>query len=160
MGKEIERKFLIKGEGWQKGANGVSYRQGYLSSTTDISLRVRRAGDNAFLTVKGGSKGITRMEYEYEIPISDAECMLDSLCRFPLIEKTRYRIKHQGLVWEVDVFEGENRGLVLAEIEIEDESQEIDFPAWIGEEVSHDPKYYNANLVSYPYRKWTNDERK
>jgi CYTH domain-containing protein len=153
MSKEIERKFLVEGDRWRT-AKGTTYRQGYLSTVKERSVRVRLAGDKAFLTIKGLTKGATRSEYEYEIPVRDAEEMLDKLCERPLIEKRRYKIEHAGLTWEVDEFFGENQGLVVAEVELKSEDQAIDRPPWIGKEVTDDPRYYNVNLVKHPYREW------
>ncbi|MBW1723429.1 MAG: CYTH domain-containing protein [Deltaproteobacteria bacterium] len=154
MAVEIERKFLVKGEGWRGKVKGVFYRQGYLSTEKERVVRVRATKDKGFLTIKGAPENLKRPEYEYEIPVKDAEEMLDSLCIRPLIEKTRYRVEHGGFVWEIDVFSGENKGLVLAEVEIQDQNQEIPLPEWIGEEVSGDPRYTNAQLVKNPYIRW------
>jgi adenylate cyclase len=153
MGKEIERKFLVTGDAWRQGT-GTRVRQGYISSDARHSVRVRATPAGAFLTVKGASRGATRSEFEYEIPLEDAEELLESICVKPLIEKVRYRIAHRGLTWEVDEFLGENRGLVIAEIELEREDEEFDRPDWIGEEVTGDPRYYNVNLVANPYSAW------
>ena len=153
MSREIERKFLVVGREWRQGA-GVLYRQGYLSTATERTVRVRRAGDQAYLTIKGVSVGATRSEYEYEIPVHDAEEMLTQLCVWPLIEKRRYRVEHAGLTWEVDEFLNENAGLVVAEVELEHEDQTVQQPAWAGKEVTDDPRYFNANLVRRPYREW------
>ena len=154
MGQEIERKFLLKNNSWRDHASGVSYRQGYLSTVKERTVRVRTVGDKAYLTVKGLPVGITRAEYEYEIPIDDAQSMLDHLCEKPLIEKTRYRLKYAGLIWEIDEFAGANTGLIVAEVELEDEQQAITLPGWVAEEVSDDPRYSNANLVKHPYTNW------
>jgi CYTH domain-containing protein len=154
MAKEIERKFLLKGDGWRELASGEVYRQGYLSTLKERTVRVRITGSKAYLTIKGPVTGATRLEYEYEIPLEDAEEMLDKLCEDPLIEKTRYKIEFGGLLWEVDEFGGENEGLFLAEVELSDENQEIELPEWIGEEITGDPRYLNANLVKFPYRRW------
>jgi adenylate cyclase len=154
MGKEIERKFLLKNDSWRGQDSGKRYRQGYLSTVKERTVRVRSTGDKAFLTVKGITVGASRSEYEYEIPVADANEMLDRLCERPLIEKTRYRISHAGLLWEVDEFEGENRGLITAEVELKDEHQSVVLPAWVGEEVTGDPRYFNANLVSRPFTMW------
>jgi CYTH domain-containing protein len=118
------------------------------------TVRVRTVGDQGFLTVKGITVGASRSEYEYEIPVADANEMLDRLCERPLIEKTRYRIPHGGLVWEIDEFEGENRGLVTAEVELKDQQQAVTPPNWVGEEVTGDPRYFNANLVAKPFSSW------
>ena len=154
MGKEIERKFLVKNDSWRGQVDGKRYRQGYLSTVKERTVRVRTAGDKGFLTIKGITVGASRSEYEYEIPVADANEMLYQLCEQPLIEKIRYRISHTGLVWEVDEFEGENRGLITAEIELKDEHQSVTLPAWIGEEVTGDPQYFNANLVAKPFITW------
>jgi adenylate cyclase len=154
MGIEIERKFLIQGEGWRQLGTGTPYRQGYLVNTKDRTVRVRVAGDQGYLTIKGSSDGIQRSEYEYAIPLSDANELLDTLCQRPFIEKTRYRIPYQDVVWEVDEFSGANQGLIVAEVELKDPNQPLDLPEWIGSEVSDDPRYFNANLVSHPFSQW------
>ena len=153
MGREIERKFLVIGESWKKPGAGVLYRQGYLSTHKERVVRVRTMGDKAALTIKGVTVGASRLEFEYEITLDDAGQLLD-LCEKPLIEKTRYRIEHAGLVWEVDEFHGVNEGLVVAECELEAEDQEIEKPDWVGDEVTGDPRYYNANLVARPFTIW------
>lgn len=154
MANEIERKFLLKNDTWRGQDKGKRYRQGYLSTAKERTVRVRTAGDKGFLTIKGITVGASRPEYEYEIPLKDANEMLDQLCERPLIEKTRYRISHAGLVWEVDQFEGDNRGLVTAEVELKDEHQSVTLPDWVGEEVTGDPRYFNANLVAKPFTQW------
>ena len=154
MATEIERKYLLKNDGWRAGAEGVLYRQGYLSTAAERNVRVRTIGERAYLTVKGKGEGITRLEFEYEIPLADGEAMLDRLCHRPLIEKVRYKIEHGGLVWEVDEFRGDNAGLVVAEVELESEDQVFAAPPWVGEEVTADPRYLNANLVRRPYTTW------
>jgi adenylate cyclase len=154
MPREIERKFLVRSDAWRGGAVGKRYRQGYLSTEPDRTVRVRVAGDAGFLTVKGRAAGATRAEYEYPIPRQDAEEMLDRLCLRPIVEKTRYRIPWGGLTWEVDDFSGENAGLVVAEVELEDEGQAVDLPPWVGREVTDDPRYANASLVARPYATW------
>lgn len=154
MGVEIERKFLVHGDQWKTLGQGVLLRQGYLSSAPDRIVRVRIEGDSAMLTIKGRSVGATRGEWEYPIPLDDAQAFLDSLCEKPIIEKKRYRIPYQGMTWEVDEFLGENAGLVVAEIELESEQQAFSTPDWIGEEVTHDACYFNANLLHHPYSKW------
>jgi CYTH domain-containing protein len=133
---------------------GTLYRQGYLSSTKKLTVRVRIAGDKAFLTIKGETSGISRMEYEYPIPVEDARVMLAELCEQPIIEKKRYTINYQGFVWEVDEFFGENEGLLVAEIELEAEGQEFEKPPWVGMEVSSDRRYCNASLVKNPFSGW------
>ncbi|MDT8441913.1 MAG: CYTH domain-containing protein [Desulfuromonadales bacterium] len=154
MGIEIERKFLVIGEPW-RDSPGVAFRQGYLCTDPARTVRVRLAGAHGYLTIKGESHGATRTEYEYEIPAAEAQEMLDQLCPGPQIEKTRYRLDEDGLIWEVDVFAGENAGLVLAEVELDDEGQEIALPAWVGREVTGDPRYYNASLSRRPFTTWS-----
>jgi adenylate cyclase len=154
MAKEIERKYLVTGQGWKAGAQGTVYRQGYLSSLKERVVRVRTIESKGFLTIKGITKGVSRSEFEYEISVEDANTMLDEICEKPLIEKKRYKIAIGSLVFEVDEFFGENAGLVVAEVELADEKQKIDLPAWIGEEVSADPRYFNSNLIRHPFTKW------
>lgn len=155
MATEIERKFLVIDDAWRAtAAPGVRMRQGYLSGGDRSSIRVRIQGEHAFLNIKSATLGVRRQEYEYVIPLGDAEEMLDRLCAGPLIEKVRYDVKHAGHVWEVDVFEGDNAGLVVAEVELDSEDERFEKPAWAGEEVSHDPRYYNVSLVTDPYKHW------
>ena len=154
MGTEIERKFLLQNDSWKVGAEGKLYRQGYLSAAVERNVRVRIIGEQGFLTVKGRASGITRLEFEYEIPLADAEGMLEELCLKPLIEKTRFVIKHRDMLWEIDEFAGANAGLVVAEVELETEAQEIEIPSWIDREVTDDPRYLNSNLIERPYTTW------
>jgi adenylate cyclase len=154
MSLEIERKFLVRDASWKEGAHGVLLRQGYLSSHAERIVRVRIEGDAAVMTIKGRTVGATRGEWEYSIPLDDARVFLDSLCEKPIIEKTRYRIPYAGMLWEVDEFHGENAGLVVAEIELQSEDQPFERPAWVGEEVTHDSRYANANLLRHPFSKW------
>ena len=154
MGIEIEKKFLLTGSAWKELTTGTAYRQGYLSSQKERTVRVRIINDTGFLTIKGPSVGATRMEYEYNIPIEDAKNLLDQLCEKPIIEKKRYKIEFGGFIWEVDEFFGENEGLIVAEIELESEDQEFEKPEWVGEEVTADPRYYNSNLIKEPYTRW------
>ena len=153
MALEIERKFLVKEDDW-RNEHGMMYRQGYLNSDENRNVRVRVINDRGYLTVKGISQGATRVEYEYEIPKAEADAMLDNLCEKPLITKKRYTVELKGFVWEVDEFLGENQGLIIAELELESEDQVFIKPEWIGEEVTGDPKYFNANLIHRPYSKW------
>ena len=153
MALEIERKFLVNENTWRNG-QGTMYRQGYLNSDENRNVRVRVIDDRGYLTVKGISQGATRVEYEYEIPKPDAESMLDNLCEQPLIIKKRFKIEFKGFVWEVDEFLGENQGLIIAELELESETQTFIKPKWIGVEVTGDPKYFNSNLIHRPYSKW------
>lgn len=154
MATEIERKFLVKNDAWRTGAVGVAYRQGYLSAAKGRTVRVRAAGDKAYLTIKGAREGISRAEFEYEIPLADATVMLEVLCIQPLIEKTRWTLVYAGLTWEVDEFAGANAPLVLAEVELESEAQAVPLPEWTGEEVSTDYHYTNAYLAQNPYSLW------
>ncbi len=154
MGQEIERKFLLAGDGWQGLAEGIEYRQGYLCATKERSVRVRIAGSKGFLTIKGATIGAVRSEYEYEIPLADARSLLDTLCPQPQIEKKRYTIPYSGFNWEIDEFFGLNAGLIVAEIELEAEDQVFERPAWIGKEVTGDPRYYNTALCVAPYSSW------
>jgi adenylate cyclase len=154
MPQEIEHKYLVRLDVWKPPDSGVPYRQGYLSSAKDRVVRVRTAGEQAFLTIKGPASGITRLEFEYAIPIADAATLLDTLCGHPLIEKTRYRQLFAGKKWEIDVFQGDNAGLVVAELEVTDESEQFEPPPWLGREVSGDPRYFNSNLASNPYKNW------
>lgn len=153
MAKEIERKFLIVGNGWRKLAPGVHYRQGYLNSAKERTVRVRTVANQAFLTVKGPTVGVTRAEFEYSIPFKDAVAMLQ-LAEPSVIDKTRYRIPIDNFVWEVDEFHGANEGLVVAEIELPAEDTVFEKPQWVGKEVSGDPRYYNSMLARHPYRSW------
>jgi adenylate cyclase len=154
MPREIERKFLVSGDDWREGATGTGFRQGYLSTVKERTVRVRTTDDRGFLTVKGITVGATRAEYEYEIPFADATAMLDDLCERPLISKTRYRIDHAGHTWDIDEFHDENDGLVIAEVELGSEDEEVDLPDWVGAEVTDDPRYFNANLIDHPYGEW------
>jgi adenylate cyclase len=154
MGKEIERKFLVKGDVWRDLAKGTSYRQGYLNSAKERTVRIRTINDQAFLTVKGLTVGATRAEYEYEIPLADCNAMLDALAEKPIIEKKRYKVPSAGLTWEIDEFFGENAGLIVAEVELESEGQAFRKPEWVGEEVTADPRYFNSNLIKHPYTRW------
>ncbi|MGD9899911.1 MAG: CYTH domain-containing protein [Calditrichaceae bacterium] len=154
MGIEIERKFLVRNDSWRGAYSGEKYRQGYLSTHLNRTTRVRVAGEKAFITIKGRNNGLTRREFEFEIPKDEAEEILRTLCEQPILEKTRYSIDYKGMAWVIDEFEGENEGLILAEIELTHENQVIHFPDWIGEEVSSDVRYYNSNLVSNPFKNW------
>lgn len=154
MGREIERKFLVKDESWRKGAVGKLYRQGYISRDEQRAVRVRIVEKQAFLTLKGRHNDLTRLEFEYEIPLADARELLDTLCQPPLIEKIRYRVDYAGNTWEIDVFSGENAGLIVAEIELSREDQPFELPPWAGREVSDDPRYLNTSLSKHPYRQW------
>jgi adenylate cyclase len=154
MAAEIERKFLVNGDSWRKLAQGSRYVQGYISTAKQATVRVRIVGTQGYLTIKGATVQYTRSEFEYPIPVEDAQEMLDTLCDRPLIEKMRYRIEYGNLLWEIDEFAGVNQGLIIAEVELSDEQQQIELPMWIGEEVSDNPKYFNSNLVKHPFSEW------
>ena len=154
MAKEIERKYLVVGDAWRSLAVGTVFRQGYLSTVKERTVRVRVAGDRGYLTIKGITVGAVRSEFEYEIPRADADQMLDELCEQPLIEKTRHEIEAGDLTWEIDEFAGVNEGLIVAEVELEDEAQEIALPDWSGAEVTNDPRYFNSNLIAHPFSEW------
>ena len=155
MAIEIERKFLVVSDAWRAtAAPGVRYRQGYLSTDPRCSVRIRTSADSAWLNIKGDAQGIRRLEFEYEVPAGDAHEMLESLCVKPVIEKTRYVVRHQGRDWEIDVFEGENAGLVVAEIELAATDERFARPEWVGDEVSGDARYLNQRLVDHPYSRW------
>ncbi|MEI2786160.1 MAG: CYTH domain-containing protein [Candidatus Nanopelagicales bacterium] len=155
MALEIERKFLVINDTWMSDVRlRTRIVQGYLAHTDTTTVRVRIKGEVAFLTIKGTSKGISRTEYEYEIPVADAEAMLAEMAQGPVIDKVRHLIDVDGHTWEFDVFAGENAGLVMAEIELASDSQEYTVPGWAGLDVSDDPRYYNVNLASNPFRQW------
>lgn len=155
MPKEIERKFLTTSIDYRTSAKGEAYKQGYICRQADKIVRIRVAGSHAYVTIKGKlHNATTRNEYEYEIPVEHAEEMLSELCEKPLIEKTRYKVCWGKDVWEIDEFHGENEGLVVAELEIPSEDYRFSLPPWIGKEVTDDPKYINANLVTNPYKSW------
>jgi CYTH domain-containing protein len=154
MAKEIERKFLVIGDGWRQNARATRYRQGYIVAGGGRTVRIRTSGRAAFLTIKGPRTGLSRDEFEYAIPVKDARAMLDTLCVGGLIEKVRHEVEAGGLVWEIDEFEGDNAGLLLAEVELEREDQVVKLPAWVGREVTADRRYYNSYLTRRPYRTW------
>ncbi len=155
MGLEIERKFLLKDDAWRICAHHCErLRQGYLNSETYCSVRVRTTDDRAWLNIKGVTIGVQRQEFEYEIPLLDAHEMLDTLSRKPVIEKMRYFVNVGRHLWEIDEFESDNAGLIVAEIELKHPEEEFDKPGWIGEEVTHDVRYYNTNLSKHPFKDW------
>jgi adenylate cyclase len=154
MAHEIERKYLVDVARWTPRGPGTVYRQGYLSSQKERVVRVRLAGETGVLTIKGPTSGVTRAEFEYPIPLADATELL-ALCEQPLVEKTRHAEEHGGMTWEIDVFHGANAGLVIAEVELESETQSVEVPPWAVREVSDDPRYYNSNLIAHPFSTWT-----
>lgn len=154
MGREIERKYLVTAA-WVPQGEGTHFQQGYLSSQKERVVRVRIEGDRAKLTIKGVTTGVTRAEFEYDLPLEDARILLDQLCERPLIDKHRHVERHGGHTWEIDVFHGDNDGLVLAEVELASEDEAVALPPWAGPEVSGDPRYFNSNLLKTPYKSWT-----
>lgn len=152
MGIEIERKFLVVGEAW-RAAPAVAYAQGYLNRDKQRTVRVRLVEGQAWLTIKGASSGATRAEFEYPIPPADAEQLL-ALCDGPLVRKLRRAVVHAGATWEIDEFQGDNAGLVVAEIELASEDQAFEAPPWLGAEVTHDARYFNSNLAAAPFSTW------
>lgn len=155
MAHEIERKYLVVNDSWRDDADeGTYYRQGYLIGAEKASVRVRIEGQQANINIKSATLGIRRIEYEYAIPLDDAEELLEQLCEKPQIEKTRYHVSVGDHLWEVDVFEGDNKGLVVAEIELSHEDEPFKLPGWAGKEVSNDTRYYNVCLAKHPYKEW------
>lgn len=155
---EIERKFLVGDAEFLASHTGERCIQGYLAFGPPVAVRVRIMGDQATLNIKTATVSITRHEYEYEIPLEDAEEILRTSCAGAIIEKTRYRVEYEGKTWDVDVFEGENAGLVVAEIELESEDEAFVSPPWVGREVSGDPRYLNTSLCRDPYRRWSKEQ--
>jgi len=147
MGIEIERKFLIDTDKLPALQNGYTIKQGYIQTVDHTTVRVRIRNDEAFFTIKGKSVGASRLEFEYPIPLQDANDMLDNLCQTSVIDKTRYLVEHEGHVWEVDVFEGSNKGLVIAEVELDSEEEAFSLPSWVIQEVTDDARYFNSNLI-------------
>jgi adenylate cyclase len=156
MAIEIERKFLVRDDRWrQRVERSVRMRQGYLTSDARCSVRIRVAGGQGFLNIKSGTLGIQRSEYEYSIPLAEAEEILDTLCEQPLLEKTRHFVRHGDHLWEIDEFAGANAGLIVAEIELGRPDEPFARPDWAGEDVSHDSRYYNSRLARHPYTAWS-----
>jgi len=168
MAMEIERKFLVTGDSWRRNVvRSETLRQGYLSSNgfageespVRCSVRVRIQGDEAFLNIKEAVMGRARLEFDYGIPVDDAAEMLDRLAAGPVLDKTRHVVREDGATWEVDVFHGDNAGLIVAEIELESADASVPQPEWLGREVTELKRYYNVSLVSHPYSRWTSEER-
>jgi len=153
LGTEIERKFLVS-PGWRPGGEGMAIVQGYLSSAKERLVRIRLIGDEARITIKGAADGISRAEYEYPIPVEDAREILATLCERPFVDKTRYLVPYAGMAWEVDVFHGDNEGLVIAELELPRADAAFDPPPWLAGEVSGDERYGNSRLARHPWRSW------
>jgi adenylate cyclase len=155
MATEIERKFLITNDSWRKDAEqGIQMIQGYMGSNEKSSIRIRVNGDSANLNIKSKTIGVQRSEYDYPIPLDEAKEILESLCDKPFIEKTRFHVMHDGHKWEVDEFFGDNKGLIVAELELDSVDERFTQPDWLGKEVSDDPRYYNICLVTHPYKDW------
>ncbi len=155
MAIEIERKFLLVNDNWRKDADdGVHMLQGYMSSNEKSSVRIRIHGDLANINIKSKTLGIERSEFEYPIPLEDAQAMLEQLCDKPFIDKTRYHVAHEGHEWEIDVFSGANEGLIVAEIELPSSDEKFSLPDWAGKEVSNETRYYNICLTENPYKNW------
>jgi adenylate cyclase len=155
MSLEIERKFLVDQNKWTPDGSGITMLQAYLGLAPYPTVRIRIAGEKAYLTIKGRSESVSRPEFEYEIPVMDAREMLKMAISSP-VEKIRYEMQHEGFTWEVDVFSGKNSGLIIAEIELDSELQEFPLPDWILNEVSYDERYYNSYLSLCPYQDWEN----
>ncbi|RVU84674.1 CYTH domain-containing protein [Leucothrix sargassi] len=154
MATEIERKFLVDLQALGELGEGTFIKQAYIATADKTAVRLRLKGEQAFLTLKGANNGISRSEFEYPIPVADAQAIMAELCSGPAIEKTRYLIEHSGHTWELDIFYGDNEGLIVAEIELSSESEHFEKPNWVKEEVSGDPKYYNSSLLNNPYKQW------
>jgi len=154
MPKEIERKFLVNPNFIKQLNNGIQISQGYIQTVDKTAVRARVKGERAFLTIKGESKGMTCSEFEYEIPVQDANDMIEELCSGHTVDKMRYEINHEEHLWEVDVFYGENEGLVVAEVELLSETENVVIPKWITEEVTGQAKYFNSALLVNPYSQW------
>ena len=154
MGVEIERKFIVDNNKLPHLTNGYTIKQGYIQTVDHTTVRVRIRDKEAFLTIKGKSKGATRLEFEYPVPLHDANDMINKLCQKSLIDKTRYLVDHEGHTWEVDIFEGKNKGLIVAEIELKSEDESFSLPGWVTKEVTDDIRYFNSNLITHPYIHW------
>ena len=155
MGIEIEKKFLLANDNWRRQVQkSIQFCQGYLVGSEKSSVRVRIEGDKSNLNIKGATLGVRRQEFEYPIPMEDAKELLATLCAEPLIEKTRHYIHAGEHLWEIDEFAGDNEGLIVAEVELTDESDLVESHDWLGKEVSHDERYYNSMLIKNPYKNW------
>ena len=154
MAIEIEKKFLIKHIPFNQVEYSQKIKQGYIVSDEKKVIRVREKGDDYFITIKGNKIGISRFEFEYKIPKSDALELFENFCEMGSIKKTRHYVKHHDHTWEIDEFHADNQGLIVAEIELNTENEEFDIPGWVSEEVTTDPKYYNMNLTINPYKNW------
>lgn len=153
MAIEIEKKFLVPSLPPEL-PQPLEICQGYISDRAQGVVRVRTMGEKGFITIKGKTRNASRLEYEYQIPLEDASQMLRETCLRPLVEKNRYTLIYKGFEWVIDVFKGENNGLMVAEIELEDPDQSFEKPPWAGDEVTHDPRYFNSNLIAHPFSTW------
>jgi adenylate cyclase len=152
---EIERKFLLANNNWREAVKtSFRIRQGYMGEVGKASVRIRIQGEQANINVKSATLSMRRMEYEYDIPLNEAQEMLEQLCEHPQVNKTRYIVEQGKHKWEIDEFYGENEGLLVAEIELSDEAEAFEKPEWIGKEVTEDPRYYNVNLIKHPFKNW------
>jgi adenylate cyclase len=155
MGREIERKFLVIGNEWRHLAHtSLGYRQGYLANNECCSVRIRLENDNARLNIKSATLGVARHEFDYPVPLAEAQEIFEHLCGPRTIEKTRHLVRDNGHLWEIDEFHGANQGLVVAELELQSETESFNKPSWIGQEVSDDPRYYNVRLIDHPFCEW------
>ena len=155
MAIEIERKFLVKRIPKNKIEYSYYIKQGYIVTDKNKAVRIRQKKNDFFITIKGNKTGISRFEFEYKIPKNDANQLFKDFCKEGIIEKTRHYVKHKGHIWELDVFHGENEGLVVAEIELKSEEEIFSLPDWVDKEVTHQEKYLNMNLLSNPYNMWS-----
>lgn len=155
---EIEHKFLVQNDDWKASASeGIRYTQGYITTVNKTTVRVRIAGEKGYFALKGapkGEEGISRTEIEHEISLDEAEIMIEEFVDSPIIDKIRYIVVHCGKIWEIDVFSGDNEGLIIAEIELHDEHEKFEIPSWAGKCVSDDPRYGNFSLAKFPYKDW------
>ncbi|MCW8904276.1 CYTH domain-containing protein [Sedimenticola sp.] len=155
MALEIERKYLVINDKWKENILSESVlKQGYIANQPNATVRIRIASEVAYLNIKSATTGITRAEFEYQIPLPDAEQILEQVAEHPFIDKTRYKVQWGSHVWDLDLFAGENQGLIMAEVELNSEDESFELPPWAGKEVSGDPRYYNASLVKHPYTRW------
>jgi adenylate cyclase len=154
MPLEIERKFLVKLDQMELPAEGVSIKQSYINTASNITVRVRIINDKAYLTLKGENRGAVRSEFEYEVPFNEAKDIMGELCARPFIEKVRYEIPFNGHVWEIDVFSGDNDGLCVAEVEMLSEDEHVEIPSWVVQEVTDQKRYYNSQLIKMPFKQW------
>ncbi len=160
MPQEIERKYLLSSNAWKALSHqSIRMHQGYLCNNSQSSVRIRIENQAANINIKSMTVGISRAEYEYSIPVEEAKELLDTLCKKPQVQKTRYLVSHSGKLWEIDEFKGDNKGLIVAEIELESEDEVIELPEWVGKEVSHHERYYNMRLAEYPYSQWSDNEK-